>query len=130
VSTSQYTIQPVRPTDVPAVVSMVYELAEFEQAPDECHLTEDQLHAALFGPRDRERAEHDDEQEEIIDAQRLLEQVRGEPLLAELASEFERDERAESDRDGDPGDAPRDRAPARIDVIAAMGEQIDRETTD
>ena len=49
-STSQYTIQPVRPADVPAVVSMVYELAEFEQAPDECHLTEDQLHAALFGP--------------------------------------------------------------------------------
>ena len=87
-------------------------------------------HAALFGPRDRERTEHDDEQEEIIDAQRLLEQVRGEPLLAELASEFERDERAESDRDDDPGDAPRDRAPARIDVIAAMGEQIDRETTD
>jgi GNAT superfamily N-acetyltransferase len=29
---------------------MVYELAEFEKAPDECHLTEEQLHAALFGP--------------------------------------------------------------------------------
>lgn len=32
------------------MVSMVYELAEFEKARDECHLTEEQLHAALFGP--------------------------------------------------------------------------------
>ncbi|MEV8514038.1 GNAT family N-acetyltransferase [Dactylosporangium sp. NPDC051484] len=29
---------------------MVYELAEFERARDECHLTPDQLTAALFGP--------------------------------------------------------------------------------
>ncbi len=48
-SGSQYTIQPVRPQDVPAVVSMVHELAEFERAPDKCHLTAEQLHAALFG---------------------------------------------------------------------------------
>ncbi len=41
-------IRPVRPEDVPAVVAMVHELAEFERAPDECHLTADQLHAALF----------------------------------------------------------------------------------
>ncbi|WP_329111489.1 GNAT family N-acetyltransferase [Micromonospora sp. NBC_01699] len=27
---------------------MVHELAEYERAPDECHLTEQQLHAALF----------------------------------------------------------------------------------
>jgi GNAT superfamily N-acetyltransferase len=43
------TIRPVRPSDVPAVVSMVHELADFEHAADECHLTEDQLHTALFG---------------------------------------------------------------------------------
>jgi GNAT superfamily N-acetyltransferase len=43
-------IQPVRPQDVPAVVAMVHELADFERAADECHLTTDQLHAALFGP--------------------------------------------------------------------------------
>lgn len=41
-------IRPVRPEDVPAVVSMVYELAEYERAPGDCHLTEAQLHAALF----------------------------------------------------------------------------------
>jgi len=29
---------------------MVHELAEFEHAADQCHLVEDQLHAALFGP--------------------------------------------------------------------------------
>ena len=43
------TIRPVRPSDVPAVVSMVHELADFERAADECHLTEDQLRTALFG---------------------------------------------------------------------------------
>jgi GNAT superfamily N-acetyltransferase len=33
---------------VPAVVAMVHELASFERAPQDCHLTEGQLHAALF----------------------------------------------------------------------------------
>ncbi|MGW4467883.1 N-acetyltransferase family protein [Micromonospora sp. NPDC004704] len=41
-------IRPARPSDVPAIVAMVHELAEYERAPDECHLTEEQLHAALF----------------------------------------------------------------------------------
>ena len=45
---SAVTIRPVRPSDVPAVVSMVHELAEFERASDQCHLTEEQLQAALF----------------------------------------------------------------------------------
>lgn len=45
-----FSIQPVRPEDVPAVVSMVHELADYERAADECHLTVDDLHAALFGP--------------------------------------------------------------------------------
>jgi GNAT superfamily N-acetyltransferase len=44
------TIRPVRPDDVPAVVRMVHELADHERAPERCHLTEAQLHAALFGP--------------------------------------------------------------------------------
>jgi GNAT superfamily N-acetyltransferase len=34
--------------DVPAIVAMVHELATFERAPDECHLTTGQLAAALF----------------------------------------------------------------------------------
>jgi len=44
-----FAIQPVRPEDVPAVVSMVHELAEYERAAEQCHLTADDLHAALFG---------------------------------------------------------------------------------
>ena len=36
--------------DVAAVVALVHELAEYEQAADECQLTADQLRAALFGP--------------------------------------------------------------------------------
>ncbi|MGC4853889.1 N-acetyltransferase family protein [Micromonospora sp. DT4] len=42
------TIRPVRPQDVPAVVAMVHELAEYERAPEQCHLTDDQLTSALF----------------------------------------------------------------------------------
>ncbi|MET8118693.1 GNAT family N-acetyltransferase [Micromonospora sp. NPDC005189] len=42
------TIRPARPEDVPAVVAMVHELAEYERASDECHLTTEQLTSALF----------------------------------------------------------------------------------
>lgn len=35
--------------DVNAIVTLVHELAEYEDAPDECHLTADQLRTALFG---------------------------------------------------------------------------------
>jgi GNAT superfamily N-acetyltransferase len=41
-------IRPISRTDVPAVVAMVHELAEYERASDECLLTEAQLEAALF----------------------------------------------------------------------------------
>jgi len=41
-------IRPARRADVPAMVGMVHELADFERAPAECHLTEAQLDAALF----------------------------------------------------------------------------------
>jgi len=43
-------IRAVRPEDVPAVVALVYELAEYERLPELCHLTTEQLTAALFGP--------------------------------------------------------------------------------
>jgi GNAT superfamily N-acetyltransferase len=45
------TIRPARPSDVPAIVAMVHELADYERAPEQCHLTEEQLHTALFGTR-------------------------------------------------------------------------------
>jgi GNAT superfamily N-acetyltransferase len=43
-------IRPVRPVDVPAVVALVHELADYEREPDSCRLTPQQLHTALFGP--------------------------------------------------------------------------------
>ena len=43
------TIRPIRPDDVPAVVGLVRELAEYERAPHEARMTEEQLTAALFG---------------------------------------------------------------------------------
>jgi GNAT superfamily N-acetyltransferase len=49
VSPPAFAIRPARPSDVPAVVAMVHELAEYERAPEQCHLTDAQLHTALFG---------------------------------------------------------------------------------
>lgn len=42
------TVRPVEPADVPAVVGLVHELADYERAPRSCRLTDDQLSAALF----------------------------------------------------------------------------------
>ncbi|MCZ2859688.1 GNAT family N-acetyltransferase [Blastococcus sp. VKM Ac-2987] len=42
-------VRPIRPDDVPAVVGLVRELADYEQALDEVRLTEEQLTACLFG---------------------------------------------------------------------------------
>ncbi|MEU6131989.1 GNAT family N-acetyltransferase [Saccharopolyspora sp. NPDC047091] len=46
---SQHVIRRVIESDVPAVVSLVHALAEYEKAAEECHLTEPDLHRALFG---------------------------------------------------------------------------------
>jgi GNAT superfamily N-acetyltransferase len=49
--THQFTIRPARREDVPAVVALVHELADFERAAGLCHLTSEQLDRALFGER-------------------------------------------------------------------------------
>lgn len=41
-------IRRVTPSDVDTVVTLVHALAEYERAPEECHLTSAQLHTALF----------------------------------------------------------------------------------
>jgi GNAT superfamily N-acetyltransferase len=43
-------IRRVVPSDVGRVVALTHALADYEKAPDECHLTDEQLHTALFGP--------------------------------------------------------------------------------
>jgi GNAT superfamily N-acetyltransferase len=43
------TVRPVRPDDVPAVVALVRELADYEKALHEVRLTEEQLTGVLFG---------------------------------------------------------------------------------
>jgi GNAT superfamily N-acetyltransferase len=43
------TVRPVRPDDVPALVTLVRELAEYEKALHEVRLTAEQLSACLFG---------------------------------------------------------------------------------
>jgi GNAT superfamily N-acetyltransferase len=42
-------VRPIRPDDVPAVVGLVRELAEYEMALHEVRLTEEQLTGVLFG---------------------------------------------------------------------------------
>jgi GNAT superfamily N-acetyltransferase len=43
-------IREVRAEDVPAVVGLVHELAEYERSAESCTLTGERLHTALFGP--------------------------------------------------------------------------------
>ncbi|MET7281906.1 GNAT family N-acetyltransferase [Kribbella sp. NPDC005582] len=43
------TVRRALPDDVPAIVELVYALADYERAPSECHLTAAQLETALFG---------------------------------------------------------------------------------
>jgi len=40
----------MEPGDVPAVVTMVHELAAYERAPEQCQLNAEQLSTALFAP--------------------------------------------------------------------------------
>jgi GNAT superfamily N-acetyltransferase len=42
-------VRPIRPDDLPAVVSLVRELAEYEKSLHEARLTEEQLAGVLFG---------------------------------------------------------------------------------
>ena len=43
-------IRSATPADVPEIVAMVHELAEYEHEPQSCLLTDEQLTTALFGP--------------------------------------------------------------------------------
>jgi GNAT superfamily N-acetyltransferase len=43
-------IRRIAPSDLDRAVELVHELAGYEKAPDECHLTVEQLRSALFGP--------------------------------------------------------------------------------
>lgn len=43
-------IRRITESDVDRTAELVHELARYEKAPDECHLTAEQLRAALFGP--------------------------------------------------------------------------------
>lgn len=44
-------LRDVTPADVDAVVCLIHELALYEKLPEECHVTADLLHAALFAPQ-------------------------------------------------------------------------------
>ncbi|MEV5961522.1 GNAT family N-acetyltransferase [Kribbella sp. NPDC051952] len=44
-------VRRARPDDVPALVELIYSLAEYERARDQCHVTAEQLQTALFGDK-------------------------------------------------------------------------------
>ena len=49
--TSEAAVRPAAPGDVPAILAMIRELAEYEHLTHLCTATEDQLAQELFGPR-------------------------------------------------------------------------------
>ena len=59
-------IREAREEDVPAVVGLVHELAEYERAPESCTLTAEQLHAALFGPEAVARCHVAEVEDEVV----------------------------------------------------------------
>jgi len=46
-------IEPAAPADVPVILQLIRELAEFERLLNEVTATEEQLHEGLFGPKPR-----------------------------------------------------------------------------
>ena len=49
--TAAFEIKPATAADVPVILSLIRELADYERAPHEVKATEDQLHEVLFGPK-------------------------------------------------------------------------------
>ena len=48
-SLPNHSVRRVRPDDVPRICQLVRDLAEYERAPADAQMTDDQLHHALFG---------------------------------------------------------------------------------
>ena len=48
---SERSVRPALPSDVPALLGLIRELATYERAPAEVVATEELLHSALFGPQ-------------------------------------------------------------------------------
>jgi GNAT superfamily N-acetyltransferase len=46
-----FTLREARPEDIPAIVELIRELADYERAPDECHAEAELLRQHLFGPQ-------------------------------------------------------------------------------
>jgi GNAT superfamily N-acetyltransferase len=59
-------IRPARPADVPALLQLIRELAEYERAPEQAVATAAQLDAALFGEQPRVFCDVAEEDGEIV----------------------------------------------------------------
>jgi GNAT superfamily N-acetyltransferase len=51
VISAPFTLRDARAEDIPAIVGLIRELAEYERAPHECHADEALLRRHLFGPK-------------------------------------------------------------------------------
>ena len=90
-----------------------------EHAPEE--------HAVLVLGGHGEALEEEDEHEQVVDGERLLQQVPGKVLQPLLAAVTEPDEEAESDGEDDPEDAPPDGFLERRALVAGGDLEIHRE---
>ena len=84
-------------------------------------------HPVLVGARDLEVAEDQGEDEQVVDAQRLLEQPGRRVLDAGGGAEDGEDDATEGDGEADPEGAPPGGLPEADDVLAAVGEQVDQQ---
>ena len=80
--------------------------------------------AVLVPRRNGEAAEEKDENEQVIDGERLLQQVPGEVLEPLLPAVFEPDEETEADREHDPEHAPPDGFLERRGLVARGDSQV------
>jgi len=91
-----------------------------EDAPEE--------HPVLVDGRDAQRAEDDDEDEDVVHRERLLDDVAGQVLHPGLAAEAEPDVAAEAERQRYPQRRPAQRLAGADDVVLAVEDaQVERQ---
>jgi len=91
----------------------------------------DEQHPLVQLGRHGELREDDDEHEEVVDAQRLLHQVRGEVLRPDVAALPQPDADAERHRDADVEDRPQQRFPEpHLVRLVADGHEVQDDQSD
>src|SRR5687768_9253727 len=82
----------------------------------------------LFGTRESQPIKEDDEEEEVIGAEAVFDEVRGDEVHRSVLSELHGNPSREQSRHGDPRHAPCNRVRTAEATAAAMSQEIHDET--